>query len=139
MTKFTYDSLQVEQQLADYTFEPINRTTLALFAGASGDVNPIHIDIDFAHEAGFDDVFAQGMLIMAYLGRALTHWFPQTDIKEFGVRFVAITKLFDEITCKARVTEKFERAGEKCARLELQAITKNHEVKLTGGAIVGLP
>ena len=29
------------------TKNPISRTTLALFAGASGDHNPIHIDLDF--------------------------------------------------------------------------------------------
>jgi acyl dehydratase len=47
----------------------ISRTTLALFAGASGDHNPIHIDIDFARKAGMKDVFALGMLSMAYLAR----------------------------------------------------------------------
>ncbi len=41
---------------------PVDRTTLALFAGASGDHNPIHIDIDFARRAGMPDVFAHGML-----------------------------------------------------------------------------
>ena len=45
---------------------------LALFAGASGDHNPIHIDIDFARKAGMPDVFAHGMLSMAWLGRLLT-------------------------------------------------------------------
>ena len=52
--------------------EPISRLTLALFAGASGDHNPIHVDLDFARAAGMDDVFAHGMLSMAYLGRMLT-------------------------------------------------------------------
>ena len=46
-------------------FRAITRTTLALYAGASGDHNPMHIDIDFAKKAGFPDVFAQGMLVMA--------------------------------------------------------------------------
>ena len=41
------------------------RATLALFAGASGDHNPIHIDLDVARSAGLDDVFAHGMLSMA--------------------------------------------------------------------------
>jgi acyl dehydratase len=56
---------------------PISRATLALFAGASGDHNPIHIDLDVARSAGLDDVFAHGMLSMAYLGRLLTGWVPQ--------------------------------------------------------------
>ncbi len=58
--------------------DQISRTTLALFAGASGDHNPIHIDLDVARSAGLDDVFAQGMLSMAYLGRLLTDWVPRS-------------------------------------------------------------
>lgn len=37
---------------------PVSRTTLALYAGASGDHNPIHIDLDVARSAGLGDVFA---------------------------------------------------------------------------------
>ena len=59
-------------ELPPLVVDPISRTTLALFAGASGDHNPIHIDLDVARSAGLDDVFAQGMLSMAYLGRLLT-------------------------------------------------------------------
>ena len=61
--------LHVGDMLEPMTHDPISRTTLALFAGASGDHNPIHIDIDFAKSVGLDDVFAHGMLGMAYLGR----------------------------------------------------------------------
>ena len=56
--------------VVDKSFPRITRTTLALYAGASGDHNPMHIDIDFAKKAGFPDVFAQGMLVMAMLGQA---------------------------------------------------------------------
>ncbi|MBU2704299.1 acyl dehydratase, partial [Sporomusaceae bacterium BoRhaA] len=48
-------------------FPPITRHRLALYCGASGDHNPIHVDIDFAKAAGFPDVFAHGMLVMGYL------------------------------------------------------------------------
>ena len=65
------------------TKEPISRTTLALFAGASGDHNPIHIDLDFVRKAGLDDVFAHGMLGMAYLGQLLTNNFSQEKIKKY--------------------------------------------------------
>ena len=69
----------------------ISRAALALFAGASGDHNPIHIDVDHARDAGFDDVFAHGMLSMAHLGRLLTGWAPQSALRCFRVRFTAIT------------------------------------------------
>ena len=84
-------ALKVGDTLPPLTLPPVNRTMLALFAGASGDHNPIHIDIDFARKAGMPDVFAHGMLGMAWLGRLLTQWVPQQQIKYFGVCFLGIT------------------------------------------------
>ena len=95
------------------TTEPISRLTLALFAGASGDHNPIHVDLDFARKAGMDDVFAHGMLSMAYLGRMLTDWIPQEAMREFSVRFTAITHVHDRVICTGRIVERFERGGEQ--------------------------
>ena len=77
--------------LVDKGFPRITRTTLALYAGASGDHNPMHIDIDFAKKAGFPDVFAQGMLVMAMLGQALTDAVRPDRLRSFSTRFVAIT------------------------------------------------
>src|SRR6218665_3916007 len=61
--------MQVGDSIPALQLPAISRTTLALYAGASGDHNPIHIDIDFARSAGLDDVFAHGMLSAAYVGR----------------------------------------------------------------------
>jgi acyl dehydratase len=117
---------------------PISRTTLALFAGASGDHNPIHIDIDFAHKAGMKDVFAHGMLSMAYLARALTEWVPQRRILSYGVRFAAITQLGDRVQCSGKVVETLTHAGRPCARIELTAAKHSGEVTLAGEALVAL-
>jgi len=117
---------------------PISRTTLALFAGASGDHNPIHIDIDFAHKAGMKDVFAHGMLSMAYLARALAEWVPQQRILSYGVRFAAITQLGDRVQCSGKVVEKLTHAGRPCARIELSAAKPGGEVTLAGEALVAL-
>ena len=117
---------------------PISRTTLALFAGASGDHNPIHIDIDFAQKAGMKDVFAHGMLSMAYLARALTEWVPQRRILSYGVRFAAITQVGDRVQCSGKVVEKLTHAGRPCARIELTAAKHSGEVTLAGEALVAL-
>ena len=71
MKSISFDELNVGDTLPPLALAPINRTTLALFAGASGDHNAVHIDIDYARRAGMPDVFAHGMLSMAYLGRFL--------------------------------------------------------------------
>jgi acyl dehydratase len=116
----------------------ISRTTLALYAGASGDHNPIHIDIDAARQAGLDDVFAQGMLSMAYLGRLLTGWVPQDRIRSYSVRFTAITPLHAEPVCTGRVTSIEEDDGERRARLDLQVTLDDGTTTLRGQALIAL-
>jgi acyl dehydratase len=138
MSELNYDSLQVGEDVPSFTTPPISRTTLALFAGASGDHNPMHIDIDFAKKFGMEDVFAQGMLSMAYLGRLLTNWVPQTSLRQYGVRFGSITNLRDKITCSGKVLEKYEENGEKLVKLEVTAANQDGDVKLSGHAVVAL-
>ena len=129
-------SLGVGDALPVLEKPPIDRTTLALFCGASNDHNPIHIDIDFARKAGMDDVFAHGMLSMAYLGQMLTNWVPQSAIRSFSVRFGAITHVGDRITCSGKVIDVFEQGGEKRLRLEVVAADQAGETKLSGQAVV---
>ncbi|MCE9650070.1 MAG: dehydratase [Parvibaculum sp.] len=120
------------------TADPITRHMLALYCGASGDHNPIHVDIDFAKAAGMPDVFAHGMLSMAFLARLLTKLAPQTTLRGFGARFTSITQLGSEITCTAKLIERFEEEGETRARLELVAMDQKGDVKLMGDAVVAL-
>lgn len=132
------DNVSIGQELPPLRLPPVTRTTLALFAGASGDHNPIHIDIDFAKSAGMPDVFAHGMLSMAYLSRFLTQWAPQTQLRQFSVRFAAITPVGAELTCTGKVAELTEGGGEALARLEIGVIDDAGEVKLAGKALVAL-
>lgn len=118
---------------------PISRLDLALYAGASGDHNPIHVDIDFARAAGATDVFAHGMLSMAYLGRLLTEWAPQQSLRRFDVRFLAVTQVLDCITCSGSVVELLELEGERCARVELSTTGQDGQQKILGEAVFAVP
>ena len=124
--------------LPAFTTEPLTRHTLALYCGASGDHNPIHVDIDFARKAGYPDVFAHGMLSMAWLGRLLTNWVPQARIRELGVRFTALTQVGEAITCQGTVAEVFEHGGERRARLAIQTRNADGQTKLAGDAVIAL-
>jgi acyl dehydratase len=139
VTAMPFSRVQVGDQLPALQLPPVDRTTLALFAGASGDHNPIHIDIDFARRAGMPDVFAQGMLGMAWLGRLLTDWAPQSALRRFDVRFQGITHLGNAIRCSGRIVEKLELGGEHCVRIELMAANQFGQTKIVGEALVALP
>jgi acyl dehydratase len=135
----SYDTLTVGDAIPSLTLPPLSRLTLALYCGASGDHNPIHVDSDFARSAGMPDVFAHGMLSMAWLARLLTHWVPQSAIRAYSVRFAAITQVAETITCAGVVTEKFKVDGERRVRLSLTTANAEGQVKLAGDAVVAWP
>ena len=131
-------SVAVGDRIVNKTFPPITRHRLALYCGASGDHNPIHVDIDFAKAAGFPDVFTHGMFVMACLGQALTDAVPPARLRTYSTRFVAITQVGARLTCEGTVTELFSEAGERRARLALTAKDEHGELKLDGNAVVAL-
>ena len=135
MAELRYDDITVGTELPPLQTEAISRLTLALYCGASGDHNPIHVDTDFAHAAGMDDVFAHGMLGMAYLARVVTGWVPQRADRALSTRFVAITHVGDRIACSGSVVEKL---ADRQVRLVLTAKDQSGVVKLAGEAIVEL-
>jgi len=131
-------AIEVGQELPPLTLPPVDRTTLALFAGASGDHNPVHIDLDFARRSGMPDVFAQGMLGMAWMCRLLTRWAPQSRLRKVDARFAGITHLGHVITCRGRVAELVDHGGERCARIELSTSNQYGQVRIAGEALVAL-
>jgi acyl dehydratase len=132
-------ALDVGDELRPLTTAPISRLTLALYAGASGDHNPMHLDIDFARRAGAPDVFVHGMLGMAFLARMLTAALPLSALRQFGVRFAAVTQVGDVLTCRAKVVERLASDGQPLLRLELAATDAGGELKLAGDALVAVP
>lgn len=131
-------ALSPGQVLPGLGFGPITRTTLALYAGASGDHNPAHIDIDFAKAAGLPDVFAHGMLSFGVLARAVTDLVGAGRLREFGARFVSITQVHDCIDCRVTVGEAFDEDGERRLRLLVSAVTAGGRETLLGDAVVAL-
>ena len=131
-------TVAVGDTLPEHVQGPITRATLALFAGASNDYIPLHIDSDYAKAAGMDDVFGHGMLAMAYLAQAITHWTPQERLRRWSARFTAITPLHASLHCRGQVIEIFEEAGERLARLKIGAWTDQDLQTLDGEAIVAI-
>jgi acyl dehydratase len=127
-------SLLPGSDLPELVAPPITRTTLALFAGASGDHNPVHIDIDAARAAGVDDVFAHGMLSLAYLAQLLTHVIDQSCIRSLRARFVAITPVHGRPTCHGRIVS----VADGLATVALEVRLADGTTTVTGEAVVAL-
>ena len=76
---------------------------------------------------------------MAWLGRLVTDWAPQRDLREFSVRFSAITHVGERIVCTGRVAEKIERGGERIVRIAVATANEAGEIKVSGDAYLAFP
>ncbi len=130
--------LKVGMALPELVRGPITRGTLALYAGASNDHVLLHIDSDFANAAGMDDVFAHGMLSMAYLAQFLTAIVPQDQVRTWNVRFLAITPVGATVRCSGEVLELLEVEGERRARLRIRTTIEGDVRTLDGEAVIAL-
>lgn len=86
---------------------PVAAIDLALFAAASGDHNPLHLDADVARAAGFPRPVVHGMLTMAYAGRLFTRHFGPGSLRSLQTRFTGVATLGDTVMLSATL-EKFE-------------------------------
>ena len=136
MNKWDCRSAKIGENLPELLIETISRTKLALYAGASGDHNPIHIDTDYTKRIGLSDVIAHGMLIMGYLGRVLTNNLNQNQILEYGVQFSSITNIGDKLACSGIVKEILNDKKNKIIKLELKVNDQNNDTKLKGYSLI---
>lgn len=85
--------------------EDLKRTQIVMYAGASGDYNPVHTDEVFTTEvAGYPSVFAHGMLTMGMTGKMLTNYVGDGRLTEYGVRFTNQVFPGDTLDATATVT-----------------------------------
>ncbi len=86
-TTVAWSDVEVGDALPSLTAK-LQRVNLVMYAGASGDFNPIHWNETFAKAVGLPDVIAHGMLTMATAGRVVTDWVGDPGaVVEYGVRF----------------------------------------------------
>lgn len=91
--------------IPDLVKEPISKLQLLRYAGASGDFNLIHTDVETARSVGLGGVIAHGMLSMGFLGQLLTGFAGPAGVRRLKVRFSHMVRLGDVITCRGVVRE----------------------------------
>ncbi len=129
------NELAVGDTYEDVLVEDLKRTQLVMYAGTSGDYNPLHTDDVYCREAaGYPGVFAHGMLTMGMTGRMITDRFGAENVKKFGVRFTNQVWPGDNLTGKAVIEAVREEGDETLVDISLTTTNQNGEVVVTGHA-----
>ena len=120
------NELKVGDSYREEICNNLSRTQIVMYAGTSGDYNPLHSDEIFTTEiAGYPSVFAHGMLTMGMTGKMLTNYVGDGQLTYYGVRFTSQVWPGDTLTATATVTDIREEDGQQIADLDLS--TTNEE------------
>ncbi|WP_347488822.1 MaoC/PaaZ C-terminal domain-containing protein [Desulfoscipio sp. XC116] len=133
------EDLTVAEPLPPLVKPAIDKTQLVKYAGASGDFNPLHYMDEVGQKAGTGGVIAHGMLIMGFVGQAVTRWIPNRNLKSLTVRFVDITKPGDKITVTGSITDKRVDHSTGLASGQVIATDQNGGIKVKGTFEAVLP
>ena len=125
--------LRIGDTYSERVVDDLTRTQIVMYAGASGDYNPVHTDHVFTTEvARYPGVFAHGMLTMGMTGRTLTNYVGDARLTKFGVRFT--NQVWPGDTLDATATVAAVRAEGGQHYVDLTVSTTNQDGKeVVGG------
>ena len=116
----------------------LTRTDLVVYAGASGDFNPMHHDEVQAQAAGMPSVFGHGMFSAGLLATALTDYVGIGNLRRYQVRFAKQTWPGDELATRITVTDKRKDDGDQLIDMECALLNGDGEAVVTGEATAAL-
>jgi acyl dehydratase len=127
--------LKVGDSRTEVVLENLSRTRIVMYAGASGDYNPLHTDEVFATKvAGYPSVFAHGMLTMGMTGRMVTDLVGDGRLTSFGGRFTSQVFPGDDLTTTATVDEVRDEGDVPIVALSLRTVNQDDREVFSGYA-----
>ena len=117
----------------------LTRTDLVMYAGASGDFNPMHTDEVKAKEAGQPSVFGHGMFSAGLLATSLTDYVGVGNLKSLKIRFTKQTWPGETLIAKNTITGKHAEDGHHLVDIDCALVNDDGEVKVSGQAVADLP
>ena len=109
-----------------------------LYAEASRDFNPIHIDEEFASKSPLGGTIAHGMLILAYVSQVMTAAFGQSWLVagKLNIRFKAPVKPGDTIMVSGKIRRITESERRTLVDCDVLCRNQDGEAVITGEAKV---
>jgi 3-hydroxybutyryl-CoA dehydratase len=137
LSNYTYDEITIGQT-ATYS-KLIEERDITLFAAVSGDLNPVHLDAEFAAQSPFKERIAHGMLSGAIISAAIAMKLPGpgTIYLSQSMRFTLPVKIGDTITITLEVLEKKDKRN--FVTLDCKAHNQHDKLVVRGTAEVIAP
>ena len=133
---FYFEDLEVGQ--SDEYSRTISESDILIFAGVSGDTNPVHLNHEFASETMFEGCIAHGLLTASYISTVIGTKMPGPGCIYVGqtLKFKGPVKAGDTVIARATILEKIE--DKKFVKIQTQCLVRD-KVVLDGEATIMVP
>ncbi|WP_227980406.1 MaoC/PaaZ C-terminal domain-containing protein [Nocardia spumae] len=139
MTTTETSSLAVGDTVTEQSFGPLTITDIVRYAGASGDMNPLHHDEAAAEAAGFAGIFSIGMFQAGLLATFAVNWLGAENVRRFTTRFKEQVWPGDTLTCTGEIVDVRTGDGGTTVEVELTCTRQTGGVAIEGSAEFRLP
>jgi 3-hydroxybutyryl-CoA dehydratase len=134
MPELAYEDIKIDDDAS--LARTITEAHIVNYAGLTGDMNPIHVDAEYAAQSMFGERIAHGMLVAGLISAVLGTQLPGPNSIYLGqeLKFIAPVKIGDTITVLVTVTEKRDDKG--IIKLRTTASNQRGEMVIDGSAVV---
>jgi len=134
-----YEDIEVGSEIQEFIKEP-SKKQLVMWAGASGDLNPIHYDKDYALSRGLPGVVVHGQLAGCFMAQMVIDWIGEKGgLKKISINYKGMNFPGEKLICRGKVTGKSGEGGQGVVTASLWVENKKGEKTLTGTAKFVLP
>jgi len=134
MAELAYEDIKIGDEAS--IGRTITEAHVVAFAGLTGDLNPIHVDAEYAAKSMFGERIAHGMLVAGLISAVLGMQLPGPNSIYLGqeLKFTAPVKIGDTVTVAVTVTEK--RDDKRIIKLRTTATNQRGEMVVDGTAVI---
>lgn len=134
MPELAYDEIKIGDDAS--LSRTITESHIVNYAGITGDMNPVHVDAEYAKQSMFGERIAHGMLMAGLISAVLGTQLPGPNSIYLGqeLKFTAPVKIGDTVTVTATVTEK--RDDKRIIKMQTTVSNQRGEVVVDGNAVI---
>jgi 3-hydroxybutyryl-CoA dehydratase len=134
MAELAYEDIKVGDDAS--ISRTITEAHIVAFAGLTGDMNPVHVDAEYAAKSMFGERIAHGMLVAGLISAVIGTELPGPNSIYLGqeLKFTAPVKIGDTVTVTVTVTEK--RDDKRIIKLQTTATNQRGEMVVDGSAVI---
>jgi acyl dehydratase len=134
-----YEDVAISDEITPLVKQPTTRQ-LVMWAGASGDYNPIHYDKDFAQSQRLPGVIVHGQLMGCFLGQLITDWIGEEGmVHSFSCSYKGMSFPGETLTCKGKITNKYVEDNQRYVVCDIWVENPKGEKVVLGRATVTVP